>query len=79
MSGVIDILDDECAIIVPPNDPDAVAGAIRKLAGDPDLRARMGSAGSARVTQCCDPKRQVMRLCEAILTAVEDAARPSRA
>ena len=79
LSGVMDILDDECAIVVSPNDPDAVASAIRKLAGDPDLRARMGSAGPARVTQCCDPKRQVMRLCEAILTAVEDAARLSGA
>ncbi len=78
LSGVIDILDDECAIIVAPGDSNAVAGAIRKLAGDPDLRARMGSAGPARVMKCCDVERQVKRLGEAILTAVEDAARPSR-
>lgn len=77
LSGVIDILDDECAIIVPPGDSDAVAGAIRRLAGDPDMRARMGSAGPARVTQCCDAERQVLRLAEAILAAVEDAAPPS--
>lgn len=75
LSGVIDILDDECAIIVPPDDSDAVAGAIRKLAGDPDLRARMGSAGPARVTQYCNVERQVIKLGKAILTAVEDAAR----
>lgn len=78
LSGVIDILDDECAIIVPPEDFDAVADAIRKLAGDPDLRARMGAAGPARVIQCCDAERQVLRLDEAILAAVEDAAPPSR-
>ena len=71
LSGVVDILDDECAIIVPPGDSDAVADAIRKLAGDPDLCARMGSAGPARVTQCCDVKRQVMRLGNAIRTAVD--------
>lgn len=75
LSGVSDILDEECAIVVPPDDPDAVASAIRELAGDPDLRARMGAAGPARVTQCCDAERQVKRLCEAILTSVEDPAR----
>ncbi len=42
------------------------------------LSARMGSAGPARVTQCCDTERQVRRLAEAILAAVEDAAPPSR-
>jgi glycosyltransferase involved in cell wall biosynthesis len=75
MSGVVDILDDECAIIVPPGDSEAVANAIRKLAGDPDLRARMGSAGPARAAQCCDVERQVRRLGDAILTAVADATR----
>ena len=77
LSGVFDILDDECAIMVPPGDSDAVANAIRKLAGDPDLRARMGSAGPARVAQCCDVKRQVTRLGDAILTAVEGRPAPT--
>jgi len=74
LSGVIDMLDDECAIVVPPGDSDAVAEAIRKLAGDADLRARMGRAGPARVARCCDVKQQVTRLSHAIRTAVEDAA-----
>ena len=78
LSGVIDILEDEYAMIVPPGDVKALAEAIRKLAGDPDLRTRMGSAGPARVMQYCYVERQVKRLSDAILTAVENPARPSR-
>jgi glycosyltransferase involved in cell wall biosynthesis len=34
-------------ILVPPDDPDAVAGALRYLAERPSLRQAMGSAGQA--------------------------------
>jgi glycosyltransferase involved in cell wall biosynthesis len=32
-------------LLVEPQDPGAVAGAVERLAGDPELRARMGAAG----------------------------------
>ena len=35
-------------LVVPPNDPAALAAAIRQLLGDPALRARMGAAGLQR-------------------------------
>ena len=35
--------------MVPPRDAAALAGAVRRLARDPDLRRRMGHAGRARV------------------------------
>ena len=31
--------------LVPPKDPDALAGALQKLIADPGLRRRMGQAG----------------------------------
>lgn len=37
--------------LVPSGDPGALADALQRLAGDPDLRARMGRAGRARVVQ----------------------------
>jgi glycosyltransferase involved in cell wall biosynthesis len=39
----------EAALTVPPNDPSALAGAILAMQADPELRARLGAAGRARV------------------------------
>ena len=39
--------EGETALLVPPRDPDALAGAIRRLVGDAEARRRMGEAGRA--------------------------------
>ncbi len=39
------VRDGHNGLIVPAGDPAALAGALRRLAGDPALRARMGEAG----------------------------------
>jgi glycosyltransferase involved in cell wall biosynthesis len=41
--------DGECALLVPPNDPGAMATAIVRALDDAGLRARLGAAGRARV------------------------------
>ena len=41
--------DGECALLVPPNDPGALAGAIVRALDDADLRSRLGAAGRQRV------------------------------
>lgn len=41
------LTDGTDAILVPPGDPAALAGAIRRLASDPALAARIGGAGRA--------------------------------
>ncbi|MBC7242519.1 MAG: glycosyltransferase [Anaerolineae bacterium] len=41
----------ETGLVVPPADPDALAGAIRTLLSNPDLRRRMGEAARRRVAE----------------------------
>lgn len=52
------VVDGETGFVVARRDPDALAGALARLAGDPRLRARMGAAGRARVVERFRPEAQ---------------------
>jgi glycosyltransferase involved in cell wall biosynthesis len=61
-----------CGIAIPPEDPSAMADAIRLLAGDGDLATRMGAAGAGYVSAHYD--RTV--LAERFVTIVEGIHTP---
>jgi glycosyltransferase involved in cell wall biosynthesis len=43
--------DRVTGFVVPPNDVDALCGALNRMIGDPDLRAKMGTAAQARASE----------------------------
>ena len=52
VSAVPEVVDDgETGVLVPVDDPDALAAALARLAGDPGLRTRLGRAGARRVRE----------------------------
>ncbi|MBI5851339.1 MAG: glycosyltransferase [Planctomycetes bacterium] len=51
----------ECGLVAA-EDPAALAGALLRLAGDAELRARLGRAGKARAAGPADPRRAALRL-----------------
>jgi len=63
VSGVPELVrDGETGLLVPPDDPVALAGAVERLARDEALRARLASAGRALVERQHDQRRTVERL-----------------
>jgi glycosyltransferase involved in cell wall biosynthesis len=49
--AVPEMIDDTCGVLVPPDDPGALAAAIEKVLDDPALGAAMGEAGRRRVEE----------------------------
>ena len=49
VGGNPDLVGDDCGVLVPERDPDAMAEAMRALLRDADLRTRMGAAARSRV------------------------------
>ena len=62
------VVHEETGLLVPPGDPTALAAALARLARDPDLRARLGAAGHARVLA----RYTARRMAEGTLACYED-------
>lgn len=58
-----EVIDGVTGILVPPEDPDALAGAMDRLAGSPELRREMGLSGRRRVAEVFDPDRVAQEMC----------------
>jgi glycosyltransferase involved in cell wall biosynthesis len=60
LSGTPELIEDGVTgLLVPPEDPAALAAALARLIGDPALRARLGRAGEARVRAVFDADRTI--------------------
>ncbi len=69
VSGIVELISDgENGVLVPPEDPEALAGAVAALAADPAARDRLGRNGAQRVRDAFDHRhaiRSLIRLFEA--------------
>jgi len=63
ISGIPELVEDGVSgILAPPGDAAAIAAALRRLAGDPALRERMGRAARRRVVSGFDLERSAAEL-----------------
>ncbi|NMG75569.1 glycosyltransferase [Aromatoleum diolicum] len=63
VSGIPELVrDEETGLLVDPDHPTALARAIRRLAGDPALRTRLGEAARAAVAEGFDNDRNLRLL-----------------
>ena len=75
IGGAAEIIDGSCGVLVPPDDPPALAGALGALIDDPEARRRLGAAGPARARRLCDPAAALARV-EELLRQVSTANLP---
>lgn len=71
VAAIPEFADENCAILVRPDDPNAYAEAIWSLAHDPDLVRRLGAAAADRVRAQCSVIQTVQRE-EALIRTVLD-------
>jgi len=66
MGGALEIVDDACGCLVPPNDVDALAGALQGLMTHATRRHLLGEQGPGRAKSLCDPRTQIQQLYQTI-------------
>jgi glycosyltransferase involved in cell wall biosynthesis len=79
LSGIPELVrDGETGLVVPPDDPEALADAIARLAADPQLRLRLGRQGRTLVERQHDQRINAQRVV-GLLLRTHVASRPADA
>jgi len=71
--GALEVVDDECGVLVPPGDTAALARSLRELIADPHRRSRLGAEGPRRARELCDPATQLAAMRTALTSALAAA------
>jgi glycosyltransferase involved in cell wall biosynthesis len=75
VAGVAELIDDgSTGVMVPPDDPDALAAAMARLAVDPAERYRLGKAASAKIFRLFDHDIAVRELIDLFPPELRGAA-----
>jgi glycosyltransferase involved in cell wall biosynthesis len=62
IGGGMEIVDESCGKLVPPNDVIALSEVLRSLTANPDERTALACEGQSRAFALCDPARQMAQL-----------------
>jgi glycosyltransferase involved in cell wall biosynthesis len=77
IGGATEIVNDSCGVMVPPDDPNALAAALERLIDDGGCRRQLGSAGPARARELCDPIAQIEKV-HKLLAGIESMSKRDR-
>jgi glycosyltransferase involved in cell wall biosynthesis len=67
VGGLAEIVEhDRTGLVVPVDDPDALGAALTRIAGDAELRARLGSAARAAARARYDRREWAQRYLEVL-------------
>ena len=77
IGGATEIVNDSCGVMVPPDDPDALAAALEQLIIYGERRRQLGSAGPARARELCDPVTQIEKV-RKLLAGIERGSKRDR-
>jgi glycosyltransferase involved in cell wall biosynthesis len=78
IGGAREIIDDSCGLLIQPDDPQAVAAALRVLIEDGPFRQKLGTAGPKRARDLTDVHAQMARLRHCFLSAQNGNGKASR-
>jgi glycosyltransferase involved in cell wall biosynthesis len=71
MGGALEVVDEGCGVLVPPEDVGALASALERLVAEPAERERLGRNGPERAHRLCAPEDRMVELA----TRLRDRAR----
>jgi glycosyltransferase involved in cell wall biosynthesis len=74
IGGAPEIVDDSCGMLVPPNDPAALAKSLETLIRNPVLRNQLGAGGPAQAAKVSNPASRVRQLTDLVSSVIEKAA-----
>ena len=69
------VADGETGLLVPPEDPGALAAALREMLTDPDRRRRAGRAGRVRAQAHFSMETRARRIAALLATVIEESCR----
>ena len=62
LGGALEIVDETCGILTPPDDADALATAVQSLLDAPERRQQYAAPAQTRARELCEPQAQLKRL-----------------